>query len=126
MKIYVVKDVLASSIGLTFTAENDQLARRTIESYVCAPAPNSVNMFINDKQVYAIGELDKVTLAVKPYAEPQFIFNVFEIRDAVLAELCKNEQFVKAQVAAIKKQKEILEDAPITRKTGKPNKKVDA
>lgn len=119
MKIYVVKDVLASSIGLTFTAENDQLARRTIESYVCAPSPNSVNMFINDKQLYAVGELDKKTMKVTPYDEPQFIFNVFEVRDAVLAELCKNEQFVKAQVAAIKKQKEILENAPITRKSGK-------
>lgn len=122
MKVYVVKDVLASSVGLVFTAENDQLARRTIESYVCAPGPNSVNTFINDKQVFAVAELDKKTLIVKPYVEPEFIFNVFEVRDSVLAELCKNEQFVKAQVAAIKKQKEVLDNAPITRKSGKAGK----
>lgn len=119
MNIYVVKDVLASSISLLFNAENDDLAKRTIESYVCAAHPNAVNTFVNDKQIYKIAEFDKVTLFVKALPEPVYCFSVKEVMDSVLAELCKNEQFVKAQLAVIKKQKEILKNEPITRKTEK-------
>lgn len=116
MKIYCVKDVLASSICLVFSAKDDNLAKRTIEGYICAPVPNQVNTFVNDKQLYCVGEMDDNTMQVTACV-PTFVCNIFEVRDNVLADLCKNEQFVKAQIDAIKQQKEVINGKPIKRKT---------
>lgn len=116
-KIYVVKDVLAASLLITFLAENDDLAKRHLEGFIVSPHPNLVNTFVADKQVYVVGEVDEKTLIVKPLAEPLFICDVKSIQDKVLNDLCHDEQFVKAQVAAIKKQKEVINGQPIKRKT---------
>ena len=116
MKIYCVKDVLASSICLVFSAKDDNLAKRTIEGYICAPVPNAVNTFVDDKQLYCIGSMDDNTIQVSAIV-PTFICNIFEVRDHVLADLCKNEQFVNAQLKAINSQKEVINGKPIKRKT---------
>ena len=120
MKIYCVKDVLASSICLVFSAKDDNLAKRTIEGYICAPVPNSVNTFVDDKQLYLIGEMDDNTMQVTSCV-PSFVCNIFEVRDHVLSDLCKNEQFVKAQLKAINSQKEVINGKPIRRKTKDPS-----
>ena len=116
MKLYCVKDVLASSICLVFSAKDDNLAKRTIEGYICAPVANSVNTFVNDKQLYCIGEMDDNTMQVTATV-PAFVCNIFEVRDHVLKDLCQNEQFVKAQLNAVKKQKEVINGKPTKRKT---------
>lgn len=115
-RIYIVKDVLAASICITFLADNDDLAKRHLEGFIVSPHPNLVNTFVQDKQVYFVASIDEKTMLVKAQPEPQFICDVKEIQDKVISDLCHNEDFVKAQLAALKKQKEVINGKPIKRK----------
>lgn len=103
-KIYVVFDRVANVAVFTFTADNDELAKRLIRSALQDPRPNAINTDTLDKQVFNIGEFDPETLGLTSCN--RLAFPVEEVRQEIIEYISGHIELLEPALDNLKKELE--------------------
>lgn len=77
MKIYSIKDTKAGYMNPIYM-QNDEIAVRTFKKYANDAQPNVVNEFIEDKELWYLGEFDERTGIIKA-VEPMFLAKAVDL-----------------------------------------------
>ena len=80
VKVYAVKDVAAGEFQAPFYVQNDQMLKRVVRQAVNAEQKNAFNEFVEDKQVYCLGEFDSATGEIKSKT-PDLIINCVDLKE---------------------------------------------
>lgn len=80
VKVYAVKDVAAGAFGAPFFVQNDAMVKRVVKEAVNSDRENQFKQFVEDKQVYRIGEFDDATGLIKSH-QPELLFNCIDLKE---------------------------------------------
>lgn len=80
LKVYAVKDVAAGSFMSPFYVQNDAMLKRVVKEAVNSSEENIFNKFVEDKQVYCLGEFDSDT-GVITTKNPDLIINCIDLKE---------------------------------------------
>lgn len=80
LKVYAVKDVAAGEFMSPFYVQNDAMLKRVVREAVNAEKENVFNKFVEDKQVYCLGEFDSAT-GVITSKSPDLIINCIDLKE---------------------------------------------
>lgn len=76
MKIYCIKDTKAGFMN-PFYLQNDDIAIRSFKKAANETQPNAVNDFVEDKELWYLGEFDERT-GIIAGVEPQFLLRAVD------------------------------------------------
>lgn len=71
LNIYSIKDTKVGFMS-PFNCQNDEIAIRSFKKYANDPAPNVVNEFLEDKELWFLGTFDERTGKIEGI-EPEFL-----------------------------------------------------
>lgn len=77
MKIYSIKDTKAGYMNPIYM-QNDEIAIRTFKKAANSKEPNVVNEFLEDKELWYLGEFDERTGIIKA-VEPAFLVKAIDL-----------------------------------------------
>lgn len=80
VKVYAVKDTASGEFNAPFYVQNDQMLKRVVHRAVNSEEKNVFNEFIEDKQVYCLGEFDSQTGAITSKT-PDLIINCIDLKE---------------------------------------------
>lgn len=95
LKLYSIRDEVASSSEIIMTAPNDGLLRRQIKMALQDKSDNYIKANYQDKRVYFIGEFDtSLGLITSHELSSNFICSVEEVLIELIAEIKKHKELV--------------------------------
>lgn len=99
LKLYVVRDCLVGDSSLILSAKNDAVLARNVKAAMLSQQANYLNTDTRDKQIYVTAELDTDTGIISGLVQPEFVFNLEDLRLELVSEVKK-----------AKAQQEVVED----------------
>lgn len=94
LKLFAVRDVVTNESGFIFPAKNEGDLKRTIKSAIVSKSPVFADN-MQDKQIYAVGELDTSTGVIVGLISPIFMLSVQEVCDELILEIKAHNQKMK-------------------------------
>lgn len=80
-KLFTIKDIITGEYSMPIPMLNEAEFLRGAKQMANSPKPNNVNVNINDKQLWEIGEYDQQTAEITPNKMPRFIINALDLRE---------------------------------------------